>query len=197
MTAALAQKPTLMTVDDFLVWPGDRCGTIFELVEGVPRAQAPASEAHATVQSNLIQLIGNHLRSQRPGCRVLTNPGVQPRLRAKWNFRVPDIGVTCAPTRAGQIMTPDPILLVEVLSPSNEDDTWSNIPLYASLPTVTEMLIVHSTEVRAELLRRGADLSWPQDPEAIEPGGVIRLASIGCDVPLLEVYRETHLATAS
>lgn len=193
MTVAVASKPTLLTVDEFLVWPGDRFGTIYELAEGVPRAQAPASDVHATIQSRIASLLTRHLDAVRPRCRVATNPGIQPRLRANWNFRIPDLGVTCAPARVGEIMTPDPILLVEVLSPSNEDDTWSNIPLYASLPTVAEILIVHSTRVGAELLRRGADQSWPQNPEAIEPGGNVRLTSIDFDFPLADAYRGTYL----
>ena len=67
-------------------------------------------------------------------------------------------------------------------------------PLYASVPSVREILIVESTECSAELLRRGTDGSWPQNPEAISAVGTIRLASIGLDIPLAEVYRDTHLA---
>lgn len=197
MTAAVAQKPSLMTVDDFLVWPGDRFGTIFELVEGVPRARDSTYVVHGTIQATVAAIIAGQCDFARTGLRAAINPGIQPRLRANWNFRVPDLGVACAPASAGEIMTTDPILLVEVLSPSNEDDTWSNIPLYASLPTVTEILIVHSTEVRAELLRRGADQRWPQNPDAIEAGGIVRLASIDFEFPLADVYRGTHLAAGS
>jgi Uma2 family endonuclease len=186
-----------MTVEAFLALPSEGTGRIYELVHGEVRAQDAASDAHGTVQSNLNLLIGQHLRSARPGCRVVTNPGIKPRLLAKWNYRIPELGVTCTPNRADVRETPDPILLVEVLSPSNEADTWSNVPLYATLPSVQEILMVDSSKVEAMLLRRGPDGNWPQGPQTIGAGGVIELTSIGLEVPLAEVYRDTHLATSA
>lgn len=191
---AIAQtRPKLMSVDEFLSWNGDGTGRLHELVEGVIRAQDPASDAHGTIEVNIALFIGNHLRATRPNCRVVANPGIRPHLRAKWNWRIPELGVTCTPNRADVHETPDPILLVEVLSPTNEEDTWSNIALYATVPSVTEILIVDSREVAAEVLRRGTDGSWPRNPEAVPPSGMIRLTSIGLEVPLAEVYRGTHL----
>lgn len=182
-----------MTVAEFLDWRGDGTGAIYELVDGVLRAQDAASDAHGTIQSRLSTILTNHLDATRPGCRVVSNPGIQPRLRSQRNYRIPELGVTCTPNRSDVHMLPDAILLIEVLSPSNEADTWSNIPLYASVTSVMEILIVSSTKVEAEILRRAADGSWPQDPEAIGPDGTIRLQSIGLELPIAEAYRGTHL----
>lgn len=197
MSVAEKLPPTtrrLMTVEEFLALPGDGTGRIYELAHGKLRAQDAASDAHGTIQSTLNILIGQHLRERRPGSRIVANPGIRPRLLAKWNYRIPELGVTCTPNRADVHETPDPILLVEVLSPSNEADTWSNIPLYATLPGVMEILIVDSTKAEATLVRRGADGSWPQEPTVIPAGGTIALTSIGFEVALAEVYRDTHLA---
>ena len=185
--------PPPMTVDEFIAWPGDGTATKYELVDGALRAQDPASDTHGTIHDNLAFAISGYLRATRPGCRLVIDPGVRPRVRANWNYRVPDLGVTCTPNRAGVHMTPDPVLLIEILSPSNEADTWSNIHLYASLPSLSEVLIVDSTKVAAEVLRRQADGSWPPDPEPISPAGVIRLDSIGLELPMAEVYRGTYL----
>jgi Uma2 family endonuclease len=194
MNTAAAKRPDQMSVADFLAWRGDGTDTRYELVDGILRAQDAASETHGTIQTRIAQMIANHLDAKRSGCRVVTAPGVQPRLRSKWNYRIPELGVTCSPNRADGHMIPDPILLIEILSPSNEEDTWSNIALYATLPSVTEILIVDARQVAAELLRRGSDGSWPQEPEAIALGGTIRLASVGFDMPLAKAYRDTHLA---
>jgi hypothetical protein len=35
-----------MTVDEFLEWPGDSSGQKFELIDGEPRATAPAGVAY-------------------------------------------------------------------------------------------------------------------------------------------------------
>lgn len=194
MSNTAAQLPPLMTVADFLNWPGDGTGVIFELVDGVVRALDPASDTHNTIFGNLQGHIWQHLRAHRPQCRVVPTAGLQPRLRANWNWRVPEIAVTYAPNRQGVHPTEGAILIAEILSPTNENDTWGNVPLYASLPSVAEILIVDATKVAAELLRRGSDGSWPQEPDPIAPNDTIHLASIGLDIPLAEVYTDTYLA---
>lgn len=57
-----------------------------------------------------------------------------------------------------------------------------------------EILLVRSTRVEAELLRRRDDGSWPEQPELIQAGGTLELASLGFTVPLLALYRTTALA---
>lgn len=194
MVATARKLPELMTVAEFLTWPGDGTGRIYELVDGELRAQDPASDAHGTIDGNLIAIVHRHLREHRPHCRVVGQAGIAPRLRANWNYRVPEFAVTCAPNRADVHMTPEPVLLVEVLSPSNRRETWSNVPLYASVPSVQEILLVDSEEIGAELLRRGEDGNWPSDPGKIGPSETIRLQSIALDIPMAEVYAGTHLA---
>ena len=182
-----------MTVAEFLIWPGDGTGRRFELVDGELRAQDAASDIHGTIQSNLNIAIGNHLRAHRPGCRIVTEPGIAPRINANWNYREPELGVTCSPNKQGVHMLPDPVLLIEVLSPSNRRATWSNVPLYATVPSVMEILLVESTEVKALLLRRNADGSWPPDPATIPQGETVTLETIGLELPLAELYRDTYL----
>ncbi len=186
--------PPKMDVADFIGWPGDGTGTRYELIDGVLRAMAPASDAHNTIVVRLAVLLATHLGKTRPGCRVVAAPGIQPHIRAEWNFRIPDLGVTCSPNQPGEVMTPDPVLLVEVLSPTNAAETWDNVIAYTTLPSVQEILVVHSTRVKAEILRRDAQGHWPPNPTPIEAGGTIGLASIGADIALKEVYAGTHLA---
>ena len=195
MTAQLKLPPLppMMTVADFLDWPGDGTDIRYELIDGELRAMARAADCHNTVVANLIMLIGNHLRSSGVPCRVVASPGVQPRVRADWNFRVPDLGVTCAPNRAGDVMTPEPILLIEVLSPGNKPQTYENVRAYATIPSVREIVIVHSTAVRAELLVRDELGNWPANPAETGTGDALPLTSISATFLLTEVYAGTHL----
>jgi Uma2 family endonuclease len=194
MSSAALKVPPMMTTAEFHEWAGDGTGTRYELVDGLLRAMAPASDAHGTIHNNISYAVTSHLRRTRPGCRLVVAPGVEPRTRSTWNHRIPELGVTCQPSRPGQVMIPDPVLLVEILSPGNKADTWSNIPLYATVPSVMEILIVESTTVRAELLRRQPDGNWPKDPTSIERHGVITLTSIGFEIPIAALYRDTYLA---
>ena len=194
MTTAPKSLPPRMTMADFLDWPGDGTAKRYQLVDGEPRAMAPASATHGAIQATLARLIGNRLVEAGRHCRAVTEPAVMPRLRADMNLRVPDIGVTCTRIERGQIVLPDPVLLVEILSPSNERETWENVWAYSTIPSVQEILVVHSTRIMAELLRRSDDLSWPEAPEAIGPDGTLRLESIDFTCSLSEFYEETHLA---
>jgi Uma2 family endonuclease len=69
--------------------------------------------------------IEEHLDAKGTGCLTLSNPGVRLGRRADNNFRIPDIGVTRSPLIPGDVFMPDPILLVEILSPSNQREACS------------------------------------------------------------------------
>lgn len=164
---------------------------------------APASVTHGIIQATLAYLVTRRLIEMQSPCRAITEPAVVPRLQANTNLRVPDLGVTCSPNEPGQLVVPDPVLLVEILSPGcpqgdargvNEADTRENVWAYASIPSVREILIVHSTRIAAELLRRQSDGSWPKEPEDIGPSGTLRLESIDLTCPLTDLYARTHLA---
>lgn len=116
-----------MTLAEFLDWdPADKSGRLWQLIDGEPVAMAPGSEDHAALQGETAAVIRNHLLSQRSKCRMLTEAGIVPRLRASRNYRVPDITVTCAPPGGGQTVA-EPVLLVEILSPGNDALTRSNM----------------------------------------------------------------------
>lgn len=190
--SASAKLPVYMSVQEFFAWqPND--GRQYELVDGAPRAMAPPTTIHGFLQSELARLIGNHLRQHGGRCVAVTNPGVIPHMMASHNARIADLGVTCSPLLPGQIALPDPVLLVEILSPNNRAETWSNVWTYTSIPGIQEILILHSTQVTAELLRRGSDGSWPQQPDLVR-GDDLVLTSIGFSASLAELYAPTGLA---
>jgi Uma2 family endonuclease len=186
--------PHRMTVAEFLDWRGGDGGQAYELVDGEPYAMSPASITHGTLQMTLGRMIDVHLIQAGGRCRVVVNPGVTPRLQADTNFRVPDLGVTCHGDEPGLYTLVDPVLLIEVLSPSNEAETWRNVWAYATVPSVSEILLVHSTAVKVQLLRRQADGGWPARPETIEVDGDLTLASIGFSCALGGIYARTRLA---
>ena len=180
-----------MEVAEFLEWePED--GLRYELVDGEPRAMAPTLNAHGYLQQELGRLIGNHLRARGSRCDVVSNPGVVPRLLSARNVRISELGVIRAGWKAAERALDEPVLLVEVLSPSNRADTWSNVWAYTSIPSVREILVLESTRVAAELLRRDSDGAWPEQPERVGAGELL-LASIDFRVSMTELYARTGL----
>jgi Uma2 family endonuclease len=189
---ALAKVPIRMSVDEFLNWDSSDFLT-YELVDGEPRAMAPTNRTHGALQSELASLIRNHLRAKGSPCDVVIAPGVIPHLFSEHNMRIPDFGVTCTSYETEQVALPEPVLLVEILSPSNQAKTWTNVWTYTSIPSVQEILVLHGSRIAAELLRRAADGSWPERM-TVNSNDELVLDSIDFRVPLVDVYARTRLA---
>ncbi|MGH7122367.1 MAG: Uma2 family endonuclease [Acetobacteraceae bacterium] len=191
MTAAL-KVPVRMTVAEFLAWnpPG---GELWQLVDGEPQAMAPANRTHGAIQAELGHLISSHLAERESPCSVIVTPGVIPHVNADINMRVPDLAVTCSAYETEEAALADPVLVVEILSPSNQAETWANVWAYTTIPSVQEILVVKTAVIGAELLRRNSDGTWPKQPVRIESGD-LTLASVDFQVPLRALYRTTRLA---
>src|ERR1700732_1504108 len=157
---AIAEIPVRMTVAEFLAWDaGD--GQLWQLVDGEPQAMAPANRTHGAIQAELCSLIRNHLEERSSPCSVVTTPGVIPRVQSETNLRIPDLAVTCSGYDTEESALADPVLLIEILSPSNQAETWANVWAYTTIPSVQEILVLKTVSIGVELLRRNQDGSWP------------------------------------
>ncbi len=192
--SAATKLPDSMTVAEFLDWTPPHGGNRWELVDGTPRAMAPASPRHGAIQSETTIVLGGYLAAARPECRVVIEAGVRPRVDAAHNVRVPDLAVTCAPWDNEAKTLATPLLLVEILSPSNKADTWANVWAYTTIPSVVEILVLHTAEIRGELLRRQDDGLWPDDPVQLLTGDDVHLDCIGFIGPVARFYRTSGLS---
>jgi Uma2 family endonuclease len=133
-----ADRLAAMTVAEFLAWnPQDSDQR--ELIDGTARAMAPAAPRHGAIQSEVGRLIGNHLAELRPDCRVVTEPGIQPKVRANLNVRVPDLAVTCPSWGPDDRLLREPLVVIEIMSPSNKPEIWANVWSYVTIPSVREI----------------------------------------------------------
>jgi Uma2 family endonuclease len=181
-----------MTSDQFMDWDGGGHLGKLELVHGQVRAMSPASGTHSIIQANLTILIGNHLKAKKMPCRVGTEAPIQPQMHANDNVRAPDIAVTCAPPSSAKTF-PDPVLIIEILSPSNRQDTWDSIYAMATISSLNEIVIVESDRVSVEVSYRLAEGGWPKSGLVFETGTTIRLESISAELAVSEIYAGTHL----
>jgi len=190
--SALPKIPVRMTVAEFLAW-NPPTPQLWQLVDGEPQAMAPASRTHGAIQSQLAHLIAGHLEQRASPCSVITTPGVIPHVQSDTNVRIPDLAVTCSGYDTEESALTDPVLLIEILSPSNQAETWANVWTYTTIPSVREILVLKTASIGAELLRRNPDGSWPEQP-LILADGELALESIGFRIPLAAAYRTTRLA---
>ncbi len=161
MVALRKRVTDRLTMAEFLVWDsGDRSGRRWQLRDGMPEAMAPATRGAWCHPVRIGRLIGNHLLAAGDRCRVISEPGIMPRVRAAENVRIPDLAVTCTPPSAERLVAGTGPGDRDSL-PSNAEETWENVWAYTTIPSVAEILVISSTAVEAELLRRDADGNWP------------------------------------
>lgn len=185
--AAPARK--LVTVAEFLRFDGEG-DRRYQLIGGEIVMMAPPSPTHGALASSVSRLIGNQLR--RP-CRTLSEAGIT----LPWSdtsFYVADVAVTCSPI-AGQSWCPDPVVVVEVLSPSTEaEDRGVKLPDYRRLASVQDILLVASDRVAVEhYARRGGQ--WVISDHG--PGETVRLVGLPLEIPVDELYADLGLDEAA
>lgn len=169
------------TVEEFLDWD-DGTDRRYELVGGRIVAMAPPTEAHATIVSQLTIKIGAQLR---PPCRVVGELGVRLEGRDD-SFYQCDLAVTCAPPEAARRYVVDPVLIVEVLSPSTElHDRGRKLDDYRLLPSVAEILLVASEQRHVQHWRRDGSRWIVED---LIGDADLRLAAVSNPIPLAAIY---------
>lgn len=172
-----------MTLPEFLEWD-DGTDRRYQLIEGVPSMMAPSLEVHGELAASCAREIGIRLKSP---CRVINEAGITLADRSD-TFYVADLAVTCAPREPGRRMVVEPVLVVEVLSPSTTGfDRLRKVADYRTVSSVQDILIVFSDERRVEIQRRTAS-GWIVE-DLIGPAE-ITLACCTSPVSLDAIYRD-------
>jgi Uma2 family endonuclease len=184
-----SHAPQRMTLAAFLEWD-DGTDRRYQLLDGVPVMMAPAVEAHGELAAALAIQIGTRLK--RP-CRVISEAGITVEGRSD-TYYVADLAVTCVPREPGRRMVAEPVLIVEVLSPSTElIDRLRKLADYRTLPSVREILIAFPDERQVEVQRRAAE-GWRV--EDLIGQASIELSACDGPIPLEALYRDLLLGPA-
>jgi Uma2 family endonuclease len=130
-----------MTVDEFLAWAEGQDGR-WELYNGVPYPMGPERVRHGEVKFAVQSALVQGIRKADLPCHMQPN-GVAVRVSRR-AAHVPDSLVYCGPKLPNDsIEVPDPIIVVEVASPSTRKiDASLKLSGYFSLPSVQHYLIV-------------------------------------------------------
>lgn len=161
-----------------------------ELIDGQIRAMAGAGLKHVRIVRNVVSKLDAQLDDSR--CEVLSND-MRTKIKLKDSYTYPDVvGVCGEPELEDNHFDTllNPILIVEVLSPSTEAyDRDEKFQHYRRLETLQEYLMISARRVAVELHRRQPDGTWSLQAEGYELDNVITLTSIGCTLTLADIYR--------
>jgi Uma2 family endonuclease len=161
-----------------------------ELVNGQIYAMSGASRAHNLISGNVARLLGNQLLGKP--CETYTSD-MRVRVSETGMYTYPDVTVACGEPRFEDDHVDtllNPTLIVEVLSPSTEAyDRGEKFAHYRRLASLSDYVLVSQDKVRVEhFARHPSDPSLWEFSEISGLDGVLRLASIACEIPLRDVY---------
>jgi Uma2 family endonuclease len=160
-----------------------------EFFAGEIYAMAGGSPEHASLSVNVSTSLAAQLRGK--SCRVHSSDR-RVRVGATGLTTYPDVTVVCGdlvvdPANASTVV--NPIVVVEVLSPSTEEyDPGDKFEHYKLVASLREVVLVSHRERSIEVFRREPDDRWSRT-EA-RAGSRARLASIACELDVDDVYRD-------
>ncbi len=179
-----------MTADAFLRWAEDREGR-FEFVDGrIVRLQAGTASQHDSIVVNVLAALRTRLRGKP--CRPFTADFA---VRTAANrIRRPDAGVDCGKREPRDLVAREPILVVEVFSPSTRDiDRSVKIGEYKGVETLRTILYVEPNRPEVYVFERGDEGEW-RDTVLRGLDQVIAVPALGLILPLAEIFEDVEFA---
>ena len=143
----------LWTLEEFLGFD-DGTDTSYQLFEGRIVAMNPPLRGHAILAARLARTVGNQLK---PPCDVAAEAGIVPVSRPHSWYKA-DLIVTCTPGSYQDPFIAEPVLVVEVLSPTTSATDFNRkLPDYQQIPSMRDVLLVSSMERLIRHWRRDGD----------------------------------------
>jgi Uma2 family endonuclease len=159
-----------------------------EYVAGEIFAMAGASEEHSIITVNVVLTLGPQLRGE--ACRPFSGD-MRVSLGVADMYVYPDVLVVCGDRQYGgdrRDILLNPTMIVEVLSPTTEAfDRGDKSAAYRQLDSLEEYVLIGQDRPHVELYTRQPDGRWLLS-EVDGREAAIQLHSVGCGLPLAEIY---------
>jgi Uma2 family endonuclease len=141
----------LMTEEEFLR-SEEGARIRHEFVGGYVFAMTGSSDAHNVICGNIFAAL--HARLRGGTCLAYMND-MKVKIRSANSFYYPDIVVTCEGFAAKSVYKEQPILIVEILSPSTRQiDLREKLVAYQKIESLKEYIIVHQDRRQIEVFRQ-------------------------------------------
>jgi len=194
MSVAIESRPSVEEYLDLERLSEDR----HEYLDGEIYMMAGESLEHGAICMNLSgilrsQLLGTPCQALSKDMKVRSGPAPKSRRLTKGLFSYPDLLVVCGEPQfhdKHRDVLLNPRVIIEVLSPTTEAyDRGEKFLRYRTwLPSLTDYILVSQSQPMIEQFIRKPDGEWAIGPVTIELGSSVQIESIGCTLPLKEVY---------
>lgn len=194
--SALPQSKLRFTLEEYFALErySDRR---FEYLDGEIVLMTGGSRQHGEIASNLIFSLRKRLAGK--SCHVygsdiaLLVPSAPP-------YRYPDVSAVCDEPQFCRIESLDalmnPTLIIEVLSPTSESyDRGLKFEWYKSISSFSDYLLIAQDHAYVTQRTRQKDNSW-LERTIDDPAAILQLTSMGCELPVEEIYEGVEFQTA-
>lgn len=168
---------------------GELAGEIkHEYIYGEVYAMAGTSDRHNRIAGNIFSKIDNHVGDSEGETFI---ESVKLKADAQ-TFYYPDVMVACDRAPESAYYREEPILVVEILSPSTErTDRNEKLTVYKNISGLQEYVIIWQEKIQIEIHRRQPDGNWltfiyDDNDEEIE------LQSLNLKIKIQEIYRRVR-----
>jgi Uma2 family endonuclease len=175
-----------ITVDEFLAWAEGRKGR-YELYNGVVYAMSPERAGHAETKLATARALATAITKAKLPCWVLPD-GMTVRID-KHTAHEPDALVYCgSKVPRDAIEVPNPVIVVEVLSPSTRHvDASAKLAGYFKLPSVHHYLVVDAEQ---RLVIHHARRAGTPIATRVQDSGTLDLDPPGLKVAVKRLFAE-------
>jgi Uma2 family endonuclease len=165
-----------------------------ELHQGHIVTMTGASVKHNSIVSNLIGSINPFLKDK--GCKVFPSD-LRTYIPTAESFTYPDVSIVCGETSLLDDEYKDtvlnPVVIIEVLSPSTEKyDKGNKILYYTQIASLREYILIGSTSCYVQVARRQTSGPWKFE-ETTDIHELLVIESIGHQIPLTDIYNGMKL----
>jgi Uma2 family endonuclease len=153
MPEAVRREDWPRTVAEFEEWHRHQPER-WEFIRGEPRMMAPASMSHSIIKRNVLRVFDRALEGS--ACQALVDG---PQILTDEISAVPDVVVTCKALDLSTPVIAEPVIIVEVMSPSSEiNDTGLRWLAYRKIPSLRHYLVLAQDRRLVHIHSRAGDI---------------------------------------
>lgn len=184
--AEAVQQQDFVSREEYYRWRETQTSGRFERIDGFIVAMAPERGAHLRAKAAAWLSLRRAIDVAGADCQALPDGATIATGESDYE---PDAVVNCGPPMADDALTvPNPLIVVEVLSPSTQSaDTSAKLTGYFAVPSVRHYLIVHPARQTLIHHQRSATTAGAIDTQILSEGK-LRLDPPGLIVEVADFF---------